>query len=466
VSSDGRLIADRYRFIDRIGSGAMGVVWRAQDERLGRIVAVKQLLLQPGLETTEQDEAIQRAMREGRIAAKLHHPNAIAVYDVVEENGAPCLVMEYLPSWSLADALADQGSLDPIEVARIGAQAASALSAAHAAGIVHRDVKPGNVLLAENGLVKITDFGISRASDDITVTKTGLIAGTPAYLAPEIARGQDPTPASDVFSLGSTLYAAMEGEPPFGLSENTLGVLHAVAAGRINPPEHDGPLADVLLRLLNYDPDDRPTMSQTRELLNAVAHGRTPTLSGLRAASSPGIAPVGATTVFDPDRTRVVGGGARTAPPRGPVRTSPPMSPVHQDSNNRPLVIAAVVLVLLLALGGLLIALGAFDTRKPEDEQQPGTGGEVSSSRTTTPTTSSRAVVPPTVQQPTTEERTTEQRTTTEEAEEETTTTQQPTTTTQQPTTTTRPQVTTTQPPGPSTTSVSLPPVGGGGDDQ
>ncbi|WP_199441822.1 serine/threonine-protein kinase [Umezawaea beigongshangensis] len=465
MSSDGRLIADRYRFIDRIGSGAMGVVWRAQDERLGRIVAVKQLLLQPGLETTEQDEAIQRAMREGRIAAKLHHPNAIAVYDVVEENGAPCLVMEYLPSWSLADALADQGSLDPIEVARIGAQAASALSAAHAAGIVHRDVKPGNVLLAENGLVKITDFGISRASDDITVTKTGLIAGTPAYLAPEIARGQDPTPASDVFSLGSTLYAAMEGEPPFGLSENTLGVLHAVAAGRINPPEHDGPLADVLLRLLNYEPDDRPTMSQTRELLNAVARGRTPTLSGLRAAGTPGAAPTGATTVFDPDRTRVVGGGARTSPPRGPVRTSPPMAPVHPESNNRPLVIAAVVLVLLLALGGLLIALGAFDyEQKPKDEQQPDTGGGVTSSQTAAPTTSSRAAVAPPPEQPTTQEPTTEQETTTQVVEEkETTTTPPPTTTTQPPVTTSKPPVTTTQPPGTSTPSLSLPPGGGGG---
>jgi len=202
VTGEGQLIADRYRFLDRIGSGAMGIVWRAQDERLGRIVAVKQLLLQAGMDTREHDEAIQRAMREGRIAAKLHHPNAIAVYDVVEENGAPCLVMEYLPSYSLADTLSEYGALDPLQVARIGAQAASALAAAHAAGIVHRDVKPGNVLIADSGLVKITDFGISRASDDITVTKTGLIAGTPAYLAPEIARGSDPTPATEGLPRG------------------------------------------------------------------------------------------------------------------------------------------------------------------------------------------------------------------------------------------------------------------------
>ena len=357
-TSDGRLIADRYRFIDRIGSGAMGIVWRAHDERLGREVAVKQLLLAPGLDEAEQDEAIQRAMREGRIAAKLHHPNAIAVYDVVEEDGVPCLVMEYLPSYSLADALSEGGPMDPVEVASIGAQAAAALAAAHAAGIVHRDVKPGNVLIAENGVVKITDFGISRASDDITVTKTGLIAGTPAYLAPEIARGQDPTPASDVFSLGSTLFAAMEGEPPYGVSENTLGVLHAVAAGRINPPTVDHPLADTLLYLLNFEADDRPTMSQARELLNGIVHGKVPSFSGLPTPAGPD-----PTTIVEPDRTRVVRPVARTSPPR----TAPPMMPAPgKQQDNRPLVIAAVVLALLLVIGGLLVALGVFNKDKDD----------------------------------------------------------------------------------------------------
>ncbi|HWO65552.1 MAG TPA: serine/threonine-protein kinase, partial [Umezawaea sp.] len=375
MSGEGQLIADRYRFLDRIGSGAMGIVWRAQDERLGRIVAVKQLLLQAGMDTREHDEAIQRAMREGRIAAKLHHQNAIAVYDVVEENGAPCLVMEYLPSYSLADTLSEYGALDPLQVARIGAQAASALAAAHAAGIVHRDVKPGNVLIADSGLVKITDFGISRATDDITVTKTGLIAGTPAYLAPEIARGSDPTPASDVFSLGSTLYAAAEGEPPFGLSENTLGVLHAVAAGRINPPSQDGPLTDVLLRLLNVDPADRPTMGQARDLLAAVAAGRNPSLTGLRAASTPGVLPVaGPTAVLDPNRTRVVsaggaGTGYRTGQNAHP-RTVGPSRPVAPppSGGNRPLAIAAAALVVLLLIGGLLIVLGVFNKK---GEQAP-----------------------------------------------------------------------------------------------
>jgi serine/threonine protein kinase len=233
VSDEGRLVAGRYRIIQRIGTGAMGTVWQAQDEVLARTVAIKQLLLPRSLEENDAEDARQRTMREGRIAARLHHPNAITVFDVVtDENGQPCLIMEYLNSTSLAAVLQERRTLPPIEVARIGAQIAAALKEAHAVGIVHRDIKPGNILLAGNGTVKITDFGISRAKDDVTVTKTGMIAGTPAYLAPEVAIGGDPGPESDIFSLGSTLYAACEGQPPFGLSENTLSLLHAVAAGR------------------------------------------------------------------------------------------------------------------------------------------------------------------------------------------------------------------------------------------
>ncbi|GAA1947192.1 serine/threonine-protein kinase [Amycolatopsis minnesotensis] len=277
MSDEGRLVAGRYRIIRRIGSGAMGAVWQAQDEVLARSVAIKQLLLQPGLEENEAEDARQRTMREGRIAARLHHPNAITVFDVVtDDNGQPCLIMEYLESTSLAAVLQDRRTLPPIEVARIGAQVAAALKEAHAVGIVHRDIKPGNILLTSSGLVKITDFGISRAKDDVTVTKTGMIAGTPAYLAPEVAIGGDPGPESDIFSLGSTLYAACEGQPPFGLSENTLGLLHAVAAGQINPPRQSGTLASVLAVLLHPEIQHRPTAEESEELLDAVARGETP----------------------------------------------------------------------------------------------------------------------------------------------------------------------------------------------
>ncbi|PWK83956.1 serine/threonine protein kinase [Lentzea atacamensis] len=274
MTDDGRLVAGRYRLSQRIGSGAMGVVWTAHDERLHRTVAVKQLLLQPGLAEADTDEAKRRAMREGRIAARLQHPHAVAVYDVAEDDGQPWLVMEYLPSKSLSAVLSERGTLPPRDVASIGMQVASALAAAHNAGIVHRDIKPGNVLLGDDGTVKITDFGISRATGDVTVTATGMLAGTPAYLAPEVAKGYDPGSPSDVFSLGSTLYAAIEGEPPFGLSENTIALLHKVASGKVNPPRNAGPLTALLMRLLRAEPEDRPTMAEARDALAAVANGQ------------------------------------------------------------------------------------------------------------------------------------------------------------------------------------------------
>ncbi|ATE57359.1 serine/threonine-protein kinase [Actinosynnema pretiosum] len=275
MTDDGRLVAGRYRLGQRIGSGAMGVVWQAHDGRLHRTVAVKQLLLQPGLAESDTDEAKRRAMREGRIAARLQHPHAIAVYDVAEDDGQPWLVMEYLPSSSLSTVLSERGTLPPREVAAIGSQVASALAAAHDAGITHRDIKPGNILLGNDGTVKITDFGISRATGDVTVTATGMLAGTPAYLAPEVAKGYDPGSPSDVFSLGSTLYAAIEGMPPFGLNENTIALLHQVASGKVTPPKQAGPLTALLMRLLRAEPEDRPTMAEAREALAAVAAGRT-----------------------------------------------------------------------------------------------------------------------------------------------------------------------------------------------
>ncbi|MGH3439597.1 MAG: protein kinase domain-containing protein [Sciscionella sp.] len=268
------LVAGHYRVQQRIGSGAMGVVWRARDERLDRVVAIKQLLLQPGASDAETGNARLRAMREARIAAMLQHPNAVTIYDVAEHHGDPCLVMEYLPARSLAAVLDERGCLAPVEVARIGNQIASALIAAHAKGIVHRDVKPGNILLGEGGIAKITDFGISRAAGDMTLTQTGIVAGTPAYFAPEVAMGQDPTSAADVFSLGSTLYAAVEGEPPFGTSQNPLALLHRVAAGKVTPPRQAGQLTALLMRLLQADPAVRPTMEEVRRGLLAVAGGQ------------------------------------------------------------------------------------------------------------------------------------------------------------------------------------------------
>ncbi|GAB3469811.1 serine/threonine-protein kinase [Actinophytocola sediminis] len=274
MTGEGSLVAGRYRLGQRLGSGAMGIVWQAHDERLHRTVAVKQMLLQPGLSEAQAEESRRRCMREGRIAARLAHPNAITVYDVAEHDDDPWLIMEYLASKSLATVLSERGTLPPAEAAAIGAQIASALVAAHAAGIVHRDIKPANILIADDGTVKITDFGISRATGDVTVTATGMLAGTPAYLAPEVAKGENPTPAADVFSLGSTLYTAVEGHSPFGLSENTLALLYAVAAGKITPPRQAGALTALLMQLLRVDPVERPSLITARDGLTAVAEGR------------------------------------------------------------------------------------------------------------------------------------------------------------------------------------------------
>ncbi|MCE7011376.1 protein kinase [Kibdelosporangium philippinense] len=261
------LVADRYRLVGQIGRGAMGVVWRAHDERLDRTVAVKLLSFDAALGDTEGEQADARVMREARLAAKIQHPNAIQVHDVVEHDGRPCLVMEYLPSESLSAVLNDRGALPADEVARIGAQIAGALAAAHDVGIVHRDVKPDNVLIAPDGTVKITDFGISRAIGDATMTSVGVIAGTPAFLAPEVAGGDKAGFPSDVYSLGSTLYAATEGTPPFGVDENTIALLRRVSTGEIVPPRQSGPLSPLLLWLLRTDPTERPTMREAEDYL-------------------------------------------------------------------------------------------------------------------------------------------------------------------------------------------------------
>src|SRR4051812_4434896 len=232
-------IGNRYRLDERIGAGAMGAVWRGTDELLNRTVAVKELLAAAEPPTAAGTDALeesrQRLMREGRIGARLQHPHVISMFDVVVHEDRPWLVMEYLPSQSLAGMLNEKGPLEPRVVAEIGRQVADGLAAAHAAGVVHRDVKPGNVLIAEDGRVKLTDFAGPRAAADVPLPRPGLSAAPPAFLSPEVARGKEPTAASDVFPLGATLYAAVEGHPPFGLDDNAYALLHKVATGNGDP---------------------------------------------------------------------------------------------------------------------------------------------------------------------------------------------------------------------------------------
>ncbi len=414
MSAEGSVVAGRYQLGRRIGSGAMGIVWQAHDDRLHRTVAVKQLLLQPGLSSAQAEEARRRCMREGRIAARLTHPNAITVYDVAEHDGDPWLIMEYLPSKSLATVLSEQGTLPPTETARIGAQVASALVAAHAAGIVHRDIKPANVLLGEDGTVKITDFGISRATGDVTVTATGMLAGTPAYLAPEVAKGEDPKPAADVFSLGSTLYTAVEGHSPFGLSENTLALLYAVAAGKITPPKQAGPLTALLMQLLRVEPSERPSLTTTRDSLLAVAEGRQPMMNAAAAPTDriagnrlpqrpPGMVPLGPPTPprpqqpqwpaqTPPDGTRLDVHPFSEPAPSGPVLRDPIPTPPPQraqsaggGSNNRVRSIVLTVLAIVAAaLVGILVA-SLLSSGNGDDNGQGSPGGQSSSTQQEVP---------------------------------------------------------------------------------
>ena len=279
MSSPTTLVADRYRLVKLIGSGGMGVVWHAWDERLHRDVALKMLRTQPDLSDREREAATDRAMREARITAGLHHPHAVTVFDVVEHEGQPCIVMQLVESTPLSALLRERGNFAPRETARIGAQVAAALAAAHTLRIVHRDVKPGNILITEDGSAMISDFGISHALGDTTITATGMVHGTPAYLAPEVAQGKASSFASDVFSLGSSMYTMLEGRPPFGADRNALALVHRVARGDFPPPQHAGALDPLLRSMLASDPRRRPSMKTVAARLAAMYEGTAPQIA-------------------------------------------------------------------------------------------------------------------------------------------------------------------------------------------
>jgi serine/threonine protein kinase len=352
LTAPGRLVAGRYRLQSQIGGGGMGAVWLARDELLGRKVAIKQVLSPPGVSAEEVDQQRQRALREGRIAARLSHPHAISVYDVALESGQPWLVMEYLPSRSLAAVLREDGVLRVDQAAQVGAQVADALAATHAAGIVHRDVKPANILIGEGGqvegLVKITDFGISHARGDITLTLTGQITGTPAFLAPEVAQGRPMTEASDVFSLGATLYTCLEGTPPFGMEDNALGLLHRVAGGTIGPPRRSGSLTQPLQKMLAPDPAARPAMAEVRDELATLAAGRGGDTNKILVARTD----LGSTSPARSHTSTFPAGAAETPAPVAPPHPEPPPLPPQRGRRRRraPWVAAGLVALVLAGL--------------------------------------------------------------------------------------------------------------------
>ena len=259
-------IAGRYRVDREVGRGGMGSVWLCQDELLGRTVAVKQVGHLPG----ESTSGLARALREARSSAALNHRNVVAVYDAIEEGDHLWLVMEYVAGRTLAEIMATDGPLAPERAAWIGAQVADGLAAAHELGTVHRDVKPGNILVTDGDLAKISDFGIARSHGDATLTQSGMVTGTPAYFSPELARGEEASPAADVWALGATLYAAVEGHPPYPTQHNALALLATIASERPPAPTRAGALTEPIGRMLDPDPRSRWAMADASHALHRI----------------------------------------------------------------------------------------------------------------------------------------------------------------------------------------------------
>ncbi|WP_433464282.1 protein kinase domain-containing protein [Spirillospora sp. CA-128828] len=438
----GRLLARRYRLVTQVGRGGMGTVWQAHDEVLGRDVAVKEVILPHGLTDEERAVHHKRTFREARTAARLGHPGVVTVYDVVEEDDRPWIIMELIKARSLDQVIKQEGPLEPRRAAEIGRQMLAALHAAHGAGVLHRDVKPSNVLITGTGRMGeravLTDFGIATASGDATLTQTGLVMGSPAYIAPERARGRVAGPASDLWSLGVTLYAMLHGKSPFERPE-PMAALVAVISDEPDPPEKGGRLVPVIEGLLRKSPDQRMDAIEAGALLDDIVRqetidtqrtmavefpleelpgpqSTTPEQSGDAPAPADAgarpdqltsfdlpMAPPGraetanpAETAPDPDRVRSWRSGPRTEPAgqatlasagppeTGPATHFPPTT--HQPagrpalaSNRNVLIVAAVVLIIILVVTGIALANGGDgngrDARK-QGATTPSTAGK------------------------------------------------------------------------------------------
>ncbi|MGW6268366.1 serine/threonine-protein kinase [Streptomyces sp. NPDC055060] len=362
----GRLLAGRYRVTARLGRGGMGVVWRAVDEVLGREVAVKELRTYTDAAGPELADLRVRMQREARAAARVRHPGVVAVHDVAEVDGRPLIVMELVEGPSLDDVLRERGTLGPGEAAAIGAQVMEALAAAHRAGVLHRDVKPGNILLETGGRVVLTDFGIATMDDPgdgsaTHLTRSGELVGSLDYLAPERAQGQDPGPASDVWALGATLYAAVEGASPFRRT-STWSTLTAIVTDPLPEPRRAGPLLPVLRQLMHKDPRARPDAEQAALILADAADGavtaalrepaprpREATERSIPSGPPPGFGPP---LAGPPQPLQPAGQPPLTHP------TGPAPAPASGSRRRRGRVLlAAVAVAVVLAATGVTVAL-------------------------------------------------------------------------------------------------------------
>ncbi|OAH15874.1 serine/threonine-protein kinase [Streptomyces jeddahensis] len=362
-----RRIAGRYRLLAPLGEGGMGTVWRAHDEVLGREVAVKEVRAPAGLPASDVDRLYARLEREAWAAARIPHRNVVTVYDVATEEGRPWIVMELVRGLSLSDVLAAEGPMSPRRAAQVGAEVLAALRAAHEAGVLHRDVKPGNVLIANDGRIVLTDFGIAMVEGSSALTMTGEVVGSPEFLAPERALGRRPGPESDLWSLGVLLYAAVEGSSPFR-QDTPLSTLRAVVDEELPPPRRAGPLAPVIEELLRKDPAERIAADEAERDLRMVGAGGTP-----RAGStqSPALSSLPAATALHQP-------GPSTPPHPVPAPTG---SPSYASSPANPATTTAsapahprrTVVVLIAGMVALAVALAAL-TYALVNRDDPGGG--------------------------------------------------------------------------------------------
>ncbi|MEV4948156.1 protein kinase [Streptomyces sp. NPDC053755] len=415
---EGSLLAGRYRLGGVLGRGGMGTVWRAVDETLGRTVAVKELRFPNSIDEEEKRRLITRTLREAKAIARIRNNGAVTVYDVVDEDDRPWIVMELIEGKSLADAVREDGTLTPHRAAEVGLAILDVLRSAHREGILHRDVKPSNVLIADDGRVVLTDFGIAQVEGDPSITSTGMLVGAPSYISPERARGHKPGPAADMWSLGGLLYASVEGSPPYDKG-SAIATLTAVMTEPVDPPKNAGPLLEkVIYGLLAKDPAQRLDDAGARVLLRAVLDAPAPVVEPEHSPEATRVVPlppVPPEPPFGPATTGKAAGGrstgdaaaerlrgalqsvrnaavakpdqkaattVRSAAVQGAARPAPARASLTDVVPRRTLVIIAAVVVVALLATILTVALSGDDTKGGQGGGK-GTGDKVTSAGAT-----------------------------------------------------------------------------------
>ncbi len=400
-----RRVAGRYALLDPLGRGGMGVVWRGRDELLQREVAVKQVELPEWLPKAECESVRARVLREAQAAARVLHPALVTVFDVTEEQSNVYIVMELVAAQSLSQLVGAQGPLAPSRAAQIGLDLLSGIEAAHRSGIVHRDVKPSNVMVLEDGSVKLADFGIASVKGHPSITATGLVLGSPGYMAPEQAQGQRSGPAADLWALGATLYYAVEGRPPFDRGA-AIPTLTAVVHEELEAPQRAGGLSTVISSLLAKDPDSRPSPEALRPRLAAVAgdHDRSegtaefPVIEYPERRPEPVVpsAPPPPPPEVEPEPSAADADREPASPPAAPTR--------HGSQLSRRVGVMAALVVAILAVGLVTWAAGrgerrgaspsAVTTTEARQQQSDDEGGSREATSTTRPTRGETASVP------------------------------------------------------------------------